>query len=43
MVEWKEGWQFKCLAKDWVELVVNVVIVVIDLLLSNNLHLQVQV
>ena len=43
VVEWKEGRQFKHLAKDWVELVMNVVVFVIDLLLSNNLHLQVQV
>ena len=42
MVEWKEGWQLKHLAKDWVELVRDVVFFAIHFFLS-NLHFQVWV
>ena len=39
MVEWEDGWEFKHLPKDWVELTGDVVVLVVDFCLS-NLNLQ---
>ena len=39
VVEWEDGWEFKHLTKDWVELTAYVVVLVVDFCLS-NLYLQ---